>query len=79
VAAGKTGNPVPGAEIGQPSYWGTYEYIQIAGPLGWRLILRLTTLLFIKITVAKSKKAKPGCKLLETSKEGYGSETEFCQ
>jgi hypothetical protein len=27
------------------------------------------TLLFIKITVAKSRKVKPGCNLLESSKE----------
>jgi hypothetical protein len=35
---------------------------------------RLTTLLWIKNTVAKSKEVKTGCNLEESSKESCGSE-----
>jgi hypothetical protein len=42
-------------------------------PPGWGLNARLMTLLCKKITVTRSKEAKAGSSLEESSKEGYGS------
>jgi hypothetical protein len=46
--------------------------MQRPGPPGWGLDARLRTLLCKKIIVAKFKEVKLGCKMTESSKEGYG-------
>jgi hypothetical protein len=64
---------VTGGIIATTCHWG--KYIEGPGPPGGGLDARVTTLLYKKRVVEKSKEVKTGSNLTESSKECYGTKS----